>query len=69
MEEKNLWADVFEAIRAVESAESNLRDALESRDKEIYVLYKNSVPKAQIARRIGLSRPTIDKIIDKQEMD
>lgn len=69
MEEKNLWADVFEAIRAVESAESNFRDALESRDKEIYVLYKNGIPKAQLARRIGISRPTIDKIIEEQEID
>lgn len=69
MEEKNLWADVFEAIRAIESAESNLRDALESRDQEIYVLYKNSIPKSQLARRIGLSRPTIDKIIEEQEIN
>lgn len=66
MEDKNLWSDVFGAMNRIEELETHLSEAVDHRDKEIAVIYKNGVPIAQIARRVGLSRPTIHKIIDEQ---
>lgn len=66
MTEKDLWADVFQAIKSMERIESDLKDAYESRDREIANIYKNGVPAATIARRVGLSGPTIHKILKQQ---
>lgn len=66
MTAKDLWADVFQAIKNMERIESDLKDAYESRDKEIANIYKNGVPAATIARRVGLSGPTVHKILKQQ---
>lgn len=63
---KDLWADVFQAIKRMERIESDLKSAYEARDKEIAHIYKSGVPAATIARRVGLSGPTIHKILKQQ---
>lgn len=63
---KDLWADVFQAIKRMERIESDLKAAYETRDKEIANIYRNGVPAATIARRVGLSGPTIHKILKQQ---
>lgn len=69
MEEKNLWSDVFHAISRIENIKNDLEVAVNRRDKEIAILYRNGIPKAQLARRIELSRPTVNKIIKEQDID
>jgi len=66
MEEKNIWADVFERVKAIEHIQDDLDMAYYLRDKEIANIYKNGVPIATIARRVGLSPPTIHKILKQQ---
>jgi len=63
---KEHLADVFHAIRNMESIQADLEVAHDLRDKEISSIHKNGVPIAQIARRVGLSRPKIHKIIVEQ---
>lgn len=64
---KDLWTDVFQAIKNIDGIESDLKVAYDSRDKEIANIYKNGVPAATIARRVGLSGPTIHKILKQQD--
>lgn len=66
MEEKDLWTDVFAAIRRIEYIKADLEAAESSRDKEIANLYKNGIPITQIARRVGLSKPKIYKVLEQQ---
>lgn len=66
MGDKDIWVDVFKAIQHIEGVKANLEEARLMRDKEIANIYKNGVPVAQIARRVGLSRPTIHRILAEQ---
>ena len=66
MAEKDIWSDVFRAMRHIEKVKDDLKAAEDARDKEIAILYKGGVPKTQLARRVGFSRPTIDKILKQQ---
>jgi DNA-binding transcriptional regulator LsrR (DeoR family) len=66
MEEKDIWADVFQAVRHMESIRADYEMAESARDQEIATLYKAGIPKVQLARRLNLSRPTIDRILADQ---
>lgn len=68
MEEQDRWSDIFAALQRIEDVKADLAAAREHRDKVIAEIHQNGVPVAQIARRIGMSRPAIHTIIKQQDV-
>lgn len=66
MADKDIWSDVFRAMRHIEKVKADVKAAEGARDKEIAALHDAGIPKVQLARRLGFSRPTIDKILKQQ---
>lgn len=66
MEEKDIWADAFNAKRILESMRIDVETAEAGLHREIARLYRAGIPKVQLARRLGYSRPTINKILAEQ---
>lgn len=66
MEETNIWKHVFHHIKMMERIQVDLDMARSGRDKEIANIYRNGVGVSEIARRLGLSRTTILRILDEQ---
>lgn len=63
MAEKDIWSDVFRAMRHIEKVQAGLVAANEALNREVAALHEAGIPKAQLARRLGFSRPTIDKML------
>lgn len=63
---KDIWSDVFRAMRHIEKVKADVKTAEDARDREIATLHEAGIPKVQLARRLGFSRPTIDKILKQQ---
>lgn len=66
MEEPDHWSELFAALQRIEQVKTDLAKAREQRDKVIAEIHQKGIPVAQIARRIGMSRPAIHNILAEQ---
>lgn len=66
MEAKDIWTDLLDAMKRVETVKTDLDSAYSWRDKQIVSIYKSGMPPATIARRLGLNHSTIHKILKQQ---
>lgn len=62
----DLWKNVFQHIRNMETYQKELDNERQYRDQEIANIYRNGVGVSEIARRVGLTRTTILRILTEQ---
>ena len=66
MAETNIWEKAFHHIEKMETHQELVDSEREGRDKEIAMIYTNGVGVSEIARRLGLTRTTILRVLEFQ---